>query len=155
MFVPATLKPRAVALKCLLWSVHRGIGDAPPPPPGLVSVAVDERLGEHYYAAAGFCVCGGRAVRVDMIEKLADAARARARAGPFPSDHELLSLAGCGREDFAAVMARLDYEALSGEGEPRYRRRRRRPASPRRPRAEASPFAALSERGAARRVGAK
>ena len=33
VFVPATLKPRPVALKCLLYSVRHGLDDAPPPPP--------------------------------------------------------------------------------------------------------------------------
>ena len=153
VFVPATLKPAPVALKCLLYSVRHGLDAPPPPPPGLVSVALDGRLDEGYYAAAGFCVCGARAVRVDMLEKLALAARARARTGPFASDHELLSLAGCSREDFAAVMAQVGYEAVAGGGEPRYaRRRKRRTATRRRP--EASPFAALAEH-AARGAGAR
>ena len=155
IFVPATLKPRAVALKCLLWSVRSGIGDATPPAPGRVSVAFDPRLGEAFYAAAGFCVCGGRAVRVDMLEKLAQSARAHARTGPFASDHELLSLAGCSRDEFAAVVAELGYEAVGGAGEPRYRRARQRRAVPRPPRREASPFAALGERGAVHEVGTK
>ena len=154
VFVPATLKPRPVALKCLLYSVRHGLDDAPPPPPGLVSVAVDGALDAGYYAAAGFCVCGRRAVRVDMLEKLAQAARARARAGPFASDHELLSLAGCSREEFAAVMAQVGYEAVAGAGEPRYARRRKRRAAPRR-RLEASPFAVLGERTAARGAGVR
>ncbi len=154
VFVPATLKPRAVALKCLLWSVHAGVSDAPPPSPGLVSVPVDADLNTEYYGAAGFCVCGGRAVRFDMMEKLANAVRARARAGPFTSDHELLSLAGCGRDEFSAVLARLGYETADGDGEPRYRRRRRRVTASRR-RPAASPFAALGDRRAANPVGAK
>ena len=149
VFVAATLKPRAVTLRCLLWSVHHGMGDTPPPLPGLVSLAVDERRGEGYYAAAGFRVCGARAVRIDMLEKLAGAIRARARGGPFASDHELLSLVGCGRDEFAAVMDVLGYEAVPGEGEPRYRRRRPRRAKARPRRHAASPFAALGARARA------
>ena len=155
VFVPATLKPRAVALKCLLWSVHNGVADAPPTTPGQVSVPVDKRLGEQYYAAAGFCVCGERAIRFDMLEKIAQAARARVRVGSFASDHELLSLAGCGRDEFTAVMERLGYAAVAGDGKPRYRRRRQQKVPTARRRSKASPFAVLEGRGAAHRLGAK
>ena len=154
VFVPATLKPRAAALKCLLWAVREGVAGAPPPAPGLVSVAVEKGLGEGHYGAAGFAVCGGRAVRIDMLERLAQLTRVRAGAGPFTSDHELLSLVGCGRDEFAAVMARLGYEVAPGDGEPRYRRARRRPGAGKRRPPASSPFAALGKRVAARGMGA-
>ena len=35
-------------------------------------LSADKAIPKGYYRAAVFCVCGGRAVRVDILERLAD-----------------------------------------------------------------------------------
>ncbi|MGF1454895.1 MAG: helicase-related protein [Alphaproteobacteria bacterium] len=90
IFLPALLKPTPARLLLTLWAVQNnrfGEGqdpDQPPPAPpqaGLCSVPLDAAADKAFYAAAGFRVCGMRAVRVDMLERLGDLIR-NARGGP-------------------------------------------------------------------------
>ncbi len=93
VFLPALLKPAQARLLVILWAVQNDIfatGDAEPqqappapPPPGLCSVPAERQWPDAYFAAAGFRVCGQRAVRVDMLERLGDMIRA-ARSKPEP-----------------------------------------------------------------------
>ncbi|MDP6406315.1 MAG: helicase-related protein [Alphaproteobacteria bacterium] len=151
VFLPALLKPQAAALCCLLWAVHQGLEELPAiPSPGLVSLPIDAARPAGFYAAAGFYRYGSRSVRIDMIEKLANAVRKLARAGPVVPNHELLSLVGCQRREFAAVMRNIGYHAqgrgddqrfvFAGQAKPRTHGRRRAPNAP-----ESSPFAVLGQ----------
>lgn len=82
VFAPAMLKPAAVRLTRLIWALRNGglISDVLDHLPqfsaqGLMSVALDQAVPRGYYAAIGFRICGKRAVRVDMLERLADQIR--------------------------------------------------------------------------------
>src|SRR6185503_11883644 len=90
------------------------------PQQGLTSVAAGNGLPEPYWRAAGFHVAGGRAVRIDMLERLSDLIRARvwfrpAEGGPeappgatgdggFRVVPELMSVVGCSGEEFASIL---------------------------------------------------
>jgi ATP-dependent RNA helicase SUPV3L1/SUV3 len=80
VFLPALLKPAAASLKVLLWSVQAraqdpGLRLPPMPAPGLVSVPIEAGAPGAFYERAGFRPCGVRAVRIDMLERLADLLR--------------------------------------------------------------------------------
>ena len=80
IFIPALLKPSAAALKVLLWGIsEEGAGKTlrmpTPPAPSLVSVPVEPGVPKIFYERAGFRVLGQRAVRLDMLERLADMLR--------------------------------------------------------------------------------
>ncbi|MEJ2117180.1 MAG: helicase-related protein, partial [Alphaproteobacteria bacterium] len=82
IYFPALLKPAAADLVLLLWSLKHGpdhgmdTQNLPTPPrQGLTSVVIDVNLPEAFYRAAGFHICGPRAVRIDMLERLADLIR--------------------------------------------------------------------------------
>ena len=82
IFVPQLLKPAAAELSLVLWSLknagaHGLSMDAlpPTPRPGLTSLPADPAIPEPYYRAYGFHVCGPRAVRIDILERLADLIR--------------------------------------------------------------------------------
>ncbi|MDJ0513443.1 MAG: helicase-related protein [Methyloceanibacter sp.] len=84
LYFPALLKPAAAELLLQLWALHGGTEhgidiDAMPerPQQGLTSVPANDALPEPYWRAAGFHVAGGRAVRIDMLERLSDLIRAR------------------------------------------------------------------------------
>ncbi len=152
VYFPALLKPQAAALCCLLWAVHQGLDELPATPaPGLVSLPADEARPAGFFAAAGFFPYGSRVVRIDMIEKLANAVRKLARAGPVAPDHELLSLVGCQRREFAAVMRDIGYRAQGQGDDQRFvvkgRAKSRRQGGGQRPPPSpgGSPFAALGE----------
>jgi ATP-dependent RNA helicase SUPV3L1/SUV3 len=88
---------------------------------GRTSFPVDPKISKDLYRVAGFRVCGPRAVRVDILERLADLIRPAIafRAGVTPGDPPpgaweadgfvvtgpMTSLVGCAGEDFAAVIA--------------------------------------------------
>jgi len=84
IFLPQMLKPAPARLLVILWAVKNNVFSkaaqpetpAPTPPtPGLTSVQVEEGMEMDFCAAAGFRICGQRAVRVDMLERLADLIR--------------------------------------------------------------------------------
>ncbi|MFQ5957813.1 MAG: helicase-related protein [Alphaproteobacteria bacterium] len=155
VFVRGLLKPRCLAARALLWAVHAKHPQVPSAPDGArVSVVVDEALPEAFYAAVGYRVFGRRALRLDIVERVAATARRLARPGPFAPGADLLALAGCSADELDAVLVGLGYrrQAADGDDAVRYlapeRKRGRKPGRvPGRPKAAdpASPFAKLAD----------
>ena len=128
MYLPALLKPPAVALRALLWAVWRGLERVPAPPaPGRVSQAADPAAPDGFYEAVGYRLLGGRAVRVDMLERFAADLRRMARDGRFRPPPALLSGLGLGPGDAPPVLTALGYVAEESDDGPRWSVRRRRP----------------------------
>src|SRR6266567_1647583 len=83
ILLPRLLRPASSALAAMLWAVHARMENIPSPPlPGLTSFALDEVASDtpdRFLAAAFFRKIAGRAVRLDILERveetLADAAR--------------------------------------------------------------------------------
>jgi len=156
VFIPALLKPKVVTVKAVLWAAEAGRPVPSLPPAGQVSLPVDKSLPVGFYAAIGYRRLGPRALRVDLVERLAAAARRLATAAPFRASPALCSLAGCGKGEIAGVLAALGYRATIGEDGVRFARPPRRGAAKGKPkpagRAKAkrsdrdhSPFAKLRE----------
>ncbi|MCE9523432.1 MAG: disulfide oxidoreductase [Alphaproteobacteria bacterium] len=148
IFMPALVKPAAARLKALLWAVHQGMGDVPPPPgAGLTSLPSDPNVPAGFYEAAGFRLCGARAVRIDMLERLGDIIRSKGQSGQMPEafvpSPDMMSVLGCGEEDLAHVLRGLGFREAREKNEAgeeilkwqlRPRREERRPkARPTRP----------------------
>ena len=83
VFLPLLLKPAPTRLRLVLWSLAEKLQVFPEaPPPGLVTVAAVPDAPPGYYPRAGYRLAGERAIRIDMLERLADMIRnldARAR----------------------------------------------------------------------------
>ncbi|NRA88658.1 MAG: hypothetical protein HRU28_15010 [Rhizobiales bacterium] len=81
VFIPQLLKPAPTRLLMLLAAlkIAKDNGSAltvpPHPGQGLTSVALDPTMSHNYYQTAGFRKCVNRAVRIDMLERLADLIR--------------------------------------------------------------------------------
>jgi ATP-dependent RNA helicase SUPV3L1/SUV3 len=131
IYVPALLKPAPRVLATQLFALkHAGsqtngleaieqlAGS------GRTSIAADKDVAKVLYRAAGYRVCGERAVRVDILERLADLIRPALawRAGAsgvkppgaidgfgFTVTVGMTSLAGCSGEDFASILRSLGY----------------------------------------------
>ena len=128
IYVESLLKPRAAALRALLWAAWRG---APVPMvPGL-SAPRDPAVSEDAYAAMGWRVLAARLLRVDRVERLAAAARRLARQGPFVATPGLAELAGASVEELASILLALGYHAVRGEGGVSFHARSRRAAEAR------------------------
>ena len=150
VFVPALLAPPPVALRALLWATHHDFGDVPPTPAkGAASVLLDPALPAAFYLAIGYPPAGDRAVRADHLERLADAARRRARQGPFVATPDLARLVGCEPAELGPVLGALGYRLSGADGTAAFEWAPQRHPPPRRstrPKAVAdSPFAKLRE----------
>ncbi|MBK8907965.1 MAG: disulfide oxidoreductase [Rhodospirillales bacterium] len=143
--VPRLLKPQAIALRGLLWATHHGVDLPALPPPGRVTVAMQDGTPPAFYGAIGYLPLGRAAVRVDMAERAAARANALARGGDFEATQELCGLLGCGAEDLIGILAALGYEPREGSDSTVFRRAPRR-----QPQATAKQGNAKRERRSAR-----
>jgi ATP-dependent RNA helicase SUPV3L1/SUV3 len=151
VFLPALLKPGPAAVAARLAAVWHDWPQVPAAPPaGRVSFALEDDTDAAALELYGYRMIERRAVRVDMLDRLAGQAQREAKAGPFAVSHEMLSLIGCGHDEMRPILRHLGYRAETEGETPRYRfagRPRavpRRPQPPRRP-SPHSPFAALAE----------
>jgi len=131
IYLPALLKPAPRVLATQLWALKHGGSERKGleaieqlAASGRTSIAADQEIAKVLYRTAGYRVCGARAVRVDILERLADlirpalAWRAGAAGAKPPGAIEgfgftvtvgMTSLAGCSGEDFASVLRSLGY----------------------------------------------
>jgi ATP-dependent RNA helicase SUPV3L1/SUV3 len=118
IFMPALLKPAPTRLRLLLWSLSKGLTEFPDaPPPGLVTVPAQTDAPAGYDTMAGYRSAGERAIRVDMLERLADMLRDRDSRSGFEATPDMLSITGMTLEQFADLMQGLGYKAERGERE--------------------------------------
>jgi ATP-dependent RNA helicase SUPV3L1/SUV3 len=66
---------------------------------------------------AGHRAAGERAIRIDMLERLADMLRDKDSRGGFEANPDMLSITGMTLEQFADLMTGLGYKAEKGERE--------------------------------------
>ena len=118
IFLPLMLKPAATRLRMVLWSLAKGLAEFPEnPPPGLVTIPSDEKAPDGYHTMCGYRRAGVRAIRVDMLERLADMLRVLDSRGGFEANPDMLSISGMTLEQFADLMQGLGYSADRGERE--------------------------------------
>ncbi len=116
IFMPALLKPAPTRLRLVLWSLHKGLDEFPEaPPPGLVTIPVVPGIDPDIYMLSGYRPAGQRAIRIDMLERLADQLRAQDSRAGFEATADMLSITGMTLEQFADLMAGLGYKAVRGE----------------------------------------
>jgi ATP-dependent RNA helicase SUPV3L1/SUV3 len=151
LYFPGLLKPAARALAALLWALKQDNVDLSSlsgaqhlASSGRTSFPVDKQLPRDAYRVLGYKQAGERAVRVDILERLADLIRpalawrenasGEKPAGAFDGrsfvvTQAMTSLTGSAGEDFASVLRALGY---------RMEKRPPLPAKPVAPFAEAS-----------------
>ncbi|MET0576488.1 MAG: helicase-related protein [Mesorhizobium sp.] len=132
VFVPALLKPGPAGLVTLLWALKNdgkdkaGFGDVVHAlASGRTSVVIDPAFDRAFYKLAGYRNLGRRAVRVDILERLADLIRPalswRAGAGPRPDGAydgsaflvtpAMMSILGATADDIEEILKGLGYRA--------------------------------------------
>jgi len=116
IFMPLLLKPAPTRLRLVLWSLVQGLQEFPEaPPPGLVTVPADADAPKGYDTMCGYRAAGTRAIRIDMLERLADMLRGEDSRGGFEAKADMLSITGMTLEQFADLMSGLGYKAEKGE----------------------------------------
>lgn len=135
IFIPALVKPAPAELATLLWTLHvsgydkAGFGDVVNVlANGRTSVVVDPAFEPRFYSLAGYRTLGRRAVRVDILERLADLIRPalswRAGTGKRPDGAydglaffvtpAMMSILGATADDMDEILKGLGYR-----GEPK------------------------------------
>jgi ATP-dependent RNA helicase SUPV3L1/SUV3 len=118
VFMPLLLKPAPTRLRLVLWGLWQGLEEFPEsPPPGLVTIPAPQGAPEGYVGMSGYRVAGARAIRIDMLERLADQIRGQDTRGGFEATADMLSITGMTLEQFADLMQGLGYRAERGERE--------------------------------------
>ncbi|MEY8830678.1 helicase-related protein [Sedimentitalea sp. XS_ASV28] len=116
IFMPLLLKPAPTRLRLVLWSLAKGLQEFPEsPPPGLVTVPTVQDAPEGYHTMCGYRAAGERAVRIDMLERLADMLRTEDSRGGFEAKPDMLSITGTTLDQFADLMQGLGYKGERGE----------------------------------------
>ena len=131
IYLPALLKPAPRALATQLWALKhaepelKGIDQVPHlAAGGRTSFPADKDVSKALYRVVGYRVCGERAVRVDILERLADLIRpaltwkpgaagmkpaGAVEGGGFTVTTSMTSLTGASGEDFASILRSLGY----------------------------------------------
>jgi ATP-dependent RNA helicase SUPV3L1/SUV3 len=132
IYVPLALKPAPRELALILFALKNGgirqpgVGELPQTVlSGRTSFQINPEISTRLYEVAGFKVAGRRAVRVDILERLADLIRplialdAKTHQGQLPRGAaegngfrvtvEMTSLLGTAGEDFASILNSLGY----------------------------------------------
>ncbi len=132
IYFPLLLKPASADLLLLLWLLKHGsehnlaaASIAEAPRQGLTSASRSAAIPEAFYRAAGFHVCGQRAVRIDMLERLADIIRpltawrptetatepppGAAGGGAFKIRPEMMSIMGCSTDELGLILESLGF----------------------------------------------
>ncbi|THH36263.1 disulfide oxidoreductase [Aliishimia ponticola] len=116
IFMPLLLKPAPTRLRLVLWSLAQNLSEFPEaPPPGLVTIPSDDGAPEGADTMAGYRKAGQRAIRIDMLERLADLLRAQDSRAGFEATPDMLSITGMTLEQFADLMQGLGYNGERGE----------------------------------------
>ncbi|MDO5614140.1 MAG: helicase-related protein [Paracoccus sp. (in: a-proteobacteria)] len=116
IFMPALLKPAPTRLRLVLWSLAEGLAEFPEsPPPGLVTIPHLPEVPRGHYTLSGYHPAGDRAIRIDMLERLADLIRTQDTRAGFEANPDMLSITGMTLDQFAGLMEGLGYAAEKGE----------------------------------------
>ncbi len=139
IYLPALLKPAPRALATQLYALKHGGAELVGldsilqfASSGRTSFPADPEAPKALYRVAGFRLCGKRAVRVDILERLADLIRPAVQYRPgltqgtppagaadgdtFVVTGQMTSLAGCAGEDFSTILTSLGYVATKRPG---------------------------------------
>jgi ATP-dependent RNA helicase SUPV3L1/SUV3 len=131
LYLPNLLKPAVRALATQLWALKeatpdtKGLDEVPHlASSGRTSFPADKDVPKALYRVVGYRVCGERAVRVDILERLADLIRpalawrpgspapkppGAVEGGGFTITVNMTSLTGSSGEDFASILRSLGY----------------------------------------------
>ena len=112
IFQPLFLKPEPTRLRIILWNIFNRVEkNIIPPLPGLVTVPILDKVEDSFYEIAGFKNLGSRALRIDMLERLADLIRSEDTKKGFKVTSEMLSITGLSFIQLKDILENLGYKS--------------------------------------------
>ena len=118
LFQQLMLKPAPTRLRLVLWSLFEDLDEFPEaPPPGLVTIPETKGSPKGYYPRAGYRLAGDRAIRIDMLERLADLTRTQNVKDGFEANSDMLSISGTTLDQFSNMMEGLGFSVEKSERE--------------------------------------
>ncbi|BAI73302.1 helicase C-terminal domain protein [Azospirillum sp. B510] len=125
LYLSALAKPAAVSLRGLLWAVSKGHPlPVPVPPPGRVSVEAPRAkegpvkeggIPPAFWEAIGYPLAGGRALRVDMLDRLETELLTASKANAPIREVALGQRVGLSAEELGVVLTGLGYLRMVAE----------------------------------------
>ncbi len=132
IYLPLTLKPAPRELLLINWALHNDFSEWEKIGElvqiillGRTSFTIDSAINRKLYEIAGFKLAGNRAVRIDILERLANIIRplialdsdnyegelppGAAPKNGFRVNVEMTSLLGCAGEDFSSILKSIGY----------------------------------------------
>ncbi len=111
IFIPELNKPAAVRLRGLLWSLYNDRPlPAQVPADGIVSVAIEDSSADPiFYRSVGYPIYGGRAVRIDMLDRVISCVYDHAKEGKFHARHEMAEWLGSSIEGLYKVLEAMGH----------------------------------------------
>lgn len=135
VFIPILLKPAPSQLISILWAIANdkmeaiGLTEIPSlSAAGRTSAPIDESYAKEFYALSGFKILGAKAVRIDILERLADLIRPTTswkadstsekpegaiEGRSFYVTPTMLSILGATHEDMTPILKGLGYKSES------------------------------------------
>lgn len=154
-YLPRLIKPAASGLAAMLWGIKTRLSQLPAPPnPGLTSFVVSDDDGpEAFLETAGFVLADGRAVRMDIVDRIDEVLRSawQARTDASAGLNTVVSLLGSSTDSAIAVARGLGWQQAlpdePGSATAVWRPIRTRKKPTRKPTRRNSPFAGLAVLG--------
>ena len=147
VYFPGLQSAPALSLRRILWSVHTG--RKPPIVDGLKATCAAGRLSQKDWACLGFRRFGGKAVRLECLDKLSRAAYKKGRQGAFVPTPQMLLMVGLGATEFEQLMGSLGYAAQKAGDQTEFRLKQQKRKQQRRAKRISlnpdSPFALLRD----------
>ena len=112
VFLPKMLKPKAVALRIMLWKFFNNINQISEIPKSGLNFLTDSqnKFDKKFLLLCGFENFGNYYIRVDILEKLFLSIIENTKNGKFKISSEMMNLLGCSKENFYKVMQLMDYK---------------------------------------------
>jgi len=126
IYAPKLLKKEAIRIRAILWIIFHKPAITPDIPEGnLVSFAAQEGMPAAFYERTGYKYVLSRCIRIDALERVAEAAWTKTKKGGTPVDGSLASLVGCDLKGTAEILMHLGYHTYQDDTIWHFRRKKR------------------------------
>ena len=110
IFIPKMLKPKAVTLRTMLWTIYNNITSNNIIPKFGLNFVINENFDEKFLLLCGFERFKNYFVRIDILEKLFIIIIEKSVDRKFKISSEMMNLLGCSKENFFKLINLMNYK---------------------------------------------